>query len=94
MVPMEPGSLVMGAEDAAGGQAARGTARCGATVVGLPVEQPSEHPEGVLANYEQLKADLALLERFDPRALPKADAEHATARPGPRAVSARSGDAA
>lgn len=41
-----------------------------ATALGLPVEQPSERLEGrLLAYYEQLKVDLELLEKLDPRAL-------------------------
>jgi hypothetical protein len=41
--------------------------------LGLPVELPSEHlEERMLAYYELLKADLRLLERFDPGALDSA----------------------
>jgi hypothetical protein len=44
--------------------------RSEATALGLPVEQPSELLEDrLLAYYEQLKLDLALLEKLDPRAL-------------------------
>jgi len=41
--------------------------RAEATALGLPVEQPSDDLEDrLLAYYDQLKADLELLEKFDP----------------------------
>jgi hypothetical protein len=44
--------------------------RTEAAALGLPVEQPSEELEDrLLAYYEKLKADLELLETFDPGAL-------------------------
>src|SRR5262249_51150765 len=44
--------------------------RTEATALGLPVEQPSQDLEDrLLAYYERLKADLELLERFDPAAM-------------------------
>ena len=43
--------------------------RTEAAALGLPVEQPSEELEDrLLAYYDQLKADLDLLEKFDPGA--------------------------
>jgi hypothetical protein len=46
--------------------------RTEAKALGLPVELPSERLEsGLLAYYEQLKADLELLEKFDRGALRK-----------------------
>jgi hypothetical protein len=48
--------------------------RTEAAALGLPVEQPSEDLERLmLAYYDQLKIDLALLERFDPGAMLQTD---------------------
>jgi len=47
--------------------------RTEATALGLPVEQPSNELEGrLLAYYGRLKADLELLEKFDPGAMHQA----------------------
>lgn len=47
--------------------------RAEATAIGLPVERPSEDLEArLLAYYDQLKADLELLEKFDPGAILRA----------------------
>ena len=47
--------------------------RTEATALGLPVEQPSEDLEDrLLAYYDQLKADLELLEKFDAGAMLRA----------------------
>ncbi len=44
--------------------------RAEATALGLPVEQPTgEVEDRLLAYYDQLKADLELLDEFDPGAL-------------------------
>src|SRR5262245_8831710 len=48
--------------------------RTEAKALGLPVEQPSEDVEDrLLAYYDQLKADLELLEKFEPRAMLEAE---------------------
>jgi hypothetical protein len=48
--------------------------RAEATGLGLPVEQPSVVVEDrLLAYYDQLKADLELLEKFDPAAMTEAE---------------------
>lgn len=47
--------------------------RAEATAIGLPVERPSEDLEArLLAYYDQLKADLEKLEKFDPGAILRA----------------------
>jgi hypothetical protein len=55
--------------------------RAEATALGLPVEQPSDILEDrLLAYYDRLKADLELLEKFDPGAMLQAQPQQPSRR--------------
>jgi hypothetical protein len=60
--------------------------RSEAAALGLPVEEPSERlEERLLAYYDQLKADLELLEKFDATELLQAQQQHQPQAPAPGA---------